>query len=81
MIDNRNLFTCAEISASDLSSVESKLGGKAHYFQDHSGKKKNHDFCLGKQFIWYFVCLENVENIFFTEQCRSILFLLNTNVR
>lgn len=51
MIDNRNLFTCAEISASDLSSVESKLGGKAHYFQDHSGKKKNHDFCLGKQFI------------------------------
>lgn len=41
MIDNRNLFTCAEISASDLSSVESKLGGKAHYFQDHSDKKKS----------------------------------------
>lgn len=42
MIDNRNLFTCAEISrsVSDLSSVESKLGGKAHYFQDHSGKKE-----------------------------------------
>lgn len=40
MIDNRNLFTFAEISVSDLSSVESKLGGKAHYFQDHSGKKK-----------------------------------------
>lgn len=40
MIENRNLFTCAEISASDLSSVESKLGGKAHYFQDHSGKKE-----------------------------------------
>lgn len=50
MIDNRNIFTCAEIS--DLSSVELKLDGKAHYFQDHLGKKK-HDFCFGKQFIWF----------------------------
>lgn len=66
MIDNRNLFTCAEISVSDLSSVESKLGGKAHYFQDHSGKKK----------IMIFVLVNSLFGILFVWKMSKTYFLL-----
>lgn len=66
MIDNRNLFTCAEISVSDLSSVESKLGGKTHYFQDHSGKKK----------IMIFVLVNSLFGILFVWKMSKTYFLL-----
>lgn len=62
MIDNRYLFTCAKIS--DLSSVESKLDGKAHYFQDHSGKKK-HDFVLVNSSFGFCLTFGKCQNIFF----------------